>query len=360
MRIDSLIFTLAPQLKNTYTKGHNYVMVCCPFHQERTPSCSVSTEKPVFFCHSCQEGGHTSRFLRQLGMGAEAAREAVKGAGLDKPRNRIVDGLIAKYQGKNPYRGQFILNEDLLDDYRLAPKSLISAGFRKETLRHFEVGFDQDNFRITFPLRNVYGELVGISGRAALDGIEPRYKIYRTELTSRTDFGVPKEYDMEAVKSSLLWHGHLVYPLLYEERAEEVLILTEGFKAAMAIWQAGYQNVAAIVGAYLSDTQSELIANMTRHACLFLDNNPAGWKGTYFAANRLLKKGIKVVVARYPDDREQPDALGPREVQQALRDHMNVSEWRQAHERVVSEAAWKGFFRKALREAGQRREEGAF
>ena len=350
--VESLLWTAAPHLQQGYVRGTNYVLIRCPFHgggTEKTPSCSVSTTKPVFFCHSCLTSGHLTRLLRNLGFSKNAARQAVEDAGLNQPHQKAADALAVKYQG-NPYRGDFILDDDLLDDYRQAPKMLLKAGFTKSTLRHFEVGFDDQNLRITFPLRNIYGELVGVSGRAVVDEMDPRYKIYRRELIEgRPEFHVPANYNMDSVKQALLWHGHVVHPFLYE-MDDEALIITEGFKACMWVWQSGYQTPVALVGAYLSDLQAELIGNATRYVFLFLDNNKAGLKGTFFAAEKLLRKGIKFKIARYPDDREQPDQLDPKEVQEALRNANSFAEWKAEHDRLVSEVAWTRLVRASLRD----------
>jgi DNA primase len=349
--IVTLLFTLAPQLQAVHVRGHNYILIQCPFHgsgQERTPSCSVSTIKPVFFCHACRESGHTTWLLRNFGLSKKAAKQAIDDTGLHSPRQAAADSAAVKLRG-NPFRGEFLLDNDLLDDYRQAPVSLLDAGFKMSTLRHFEVGYDPEHLRITFPLRNIYGELVGVSGRAIIDGVEPRYKIYRHELVARAGFEVPPNYTMDSVKEALLWHAHVVRPFLFSAGSEEALIITEGFKACMWIWQAGYQTPVALVGAYLSELHSELIAQATKHALLFLDNNEAGWRGTFFAAERLLAKGVKLKIANYPDNRQQPDELDTSEVETALKTAMTFAEWKDSNDGIVHEVAWKRYTRKSLR-----------
>lgn len=350
MSISSLIFTLAPQLQQRAINGSNYILIQCPFHaggQEKTPSCSVSTTKPVFFCHACPESGHITWLLRNLGLSREAARRAVSDAGLDQPRQSAADTVVQQFRG-NPFRGEFVLDDDMLDVYRQAPRPLLDAGFKMSTLRHHEVGFDVENLRMTFPLRNIYGELVGVSGRAVVEGQEPRYKIYRKELIDRKEFHVPANYSMDSVKGAILWHGHIARPFVYD-MDDEALIITEGFKASMWVYQAGYQTSVALVGAYLSDLHAELIAQATKYVFLFLDNNEAGLKGTFFAAERLLKKGVKFKIACYPDDREQPDQLDPKEVQEALRTAITFAEWKDRHDGLIHEVAWKRLLRRTLR-----------
>lgn len=334
--IATALFNLEPRLQERAKFGNDYVLIQCPFHgdgKENTPSCSVSLEKPVFHCHACQTSGHISRLFQSLGMDRASIDVVLRLTGMDvrkqetavygrgKLAARIVNG------GYNPFRGKYILDEDLLDAYRHAPKSLLRAGYKKRTLHHFEVGYDFQNLRITYPLRNMYGDLVGISGRAVYDGDEPRYKIYDQELRFREGFSVPEDYSMESVKDALLWHGHIVRPFLYKDDTE-ALVVTEGFKACMWTWQSGYENTVALIGAYLSDLHAELITTVVKYVVLFLDNNEAGIRGTHFAGWKLSQRGVHVLIANYPDEREQPDDLTPDEVKLAIKTSKPFHTWR--------------------------------
>jgi DNA primase len=354
--IASALFSIAPRLQAEAKRAQGYVLIQCPFHgggQERTPSCSVSYDKPVFFCHGCKESGHVSRLLKALGLSKDAVTIVLASTGLDKPthtysgRGKVAARLLS---GTNPYRGRFILDEDLLDDYRVAPRQLLRAGYKKETLRHFEVGYDAANMRITYPLRNIYGELVGVSGRELIDGMtDARYKIYDRELKSREGFNVPPEYTMEGVKDCVLWHGHIVYPFMYHTE-DEALIITEGFKACMWTWQSGYQNVVALVGSYLTEMHANLIGTVVQYVVLFLDNNEAGWKGTLRAGRLLTDVGCHVRVAQYPDERGQPDDLQPDELKLAIRNSEPYFNWRQReHVRYHEAPYWHSLGGKALR-----------
>lgn len=332
--VRDMLQAVAPDLVARARPSASYLLVPCPFHgggQERTPSCSISTEKPVFYCHACGESGHLSRLLQNFGLDRGTATRMIESAGLGSsqasPRGRAA--LVETYKtGKDPYRGRFILDEDLLDAYRMAPKPLIEAGFNKDVLRHFEVGVDLNNARITFPIRNLYGELVGISGRTLLDA-EPRYKIYKDELVRRGKqerWHIPPEYSIEEVKKATFWHAHIVYPFLID--AEETLVITEGFKACMWVYQQGFRSVVALIGARMSDHHANLVARTCKHVVLFLDNNEAGHIGTFEAAERLERLGVRPWVARYPDDRQQPDDLTTSETEQAIVEALSFIKWR--------------------------------
>lgn len=316
-------------------KGGSYYMISCPFHgsgEERTPSCSVATNKPVYYCHACGASGHTTALLRRLGMSAAAATRIVERPGTfgseSKPRERV--SKRKKRRSRDPYMGH-IIPEDALDDLRRVPVSLVEDGFTTRTLMHFEVGFDNRHFRVTYPIRNLYGNLAGVSGRAALEGQTPRYKIYDKELdllSADKDWVVPHGYTMDGVKKYLLWHAHVVTPFIIQE--DEPLILTEGFKACMWTYQAGFKASTALIGSNLSHPQVSMIARVTNKVILFLDNNEAGILGTYEAARRLAKMGIRVQVARYPDDRGQPDDLTADETRAAITDPCSFIEWRRS------------------------------
>jgi DNA primase len=329
--VDSLL-DLAPQLAAGMQKGSDHVMVRCPYHgggQERTPSMSISTTKPVFFCFGCKASGHLSRLLTHFGMSREGVAQIL-------PRDlqfEAPESIAAKLvRGVDPFRGKFVLDEALLDYYRLAPTKLLNAGFAERTLRHFEVGFDNKNMRITFPLRTTNGELVGISGRAVYDEDEPRYRIYDRELRERQGFHIPDDYSMAEVKSAILWHAHVVRPFFFVHGSgKEEILVTEGFKACMWLFQAGFEDVVALVGSYLTPLHAELLARATRKVTLALDNNEAGWKGTARAGRLLTSKGVEVSVIKYPDHREQPDNLRPDEVADSIVQKQTLRAWIAEH-----------------------------
>lgn len=322
------LLRLAPQLAEGAKYGQGHVMVRCPFHsggKERTPSMSLCTWKPVFVCFACEVSGHLSRLLRHFGMG-KAAIDILLPRDAKRHKQETVAAKIMA--GKDPFKGSYVLDDGLLDRYRMKPTSLFNAGFKEETLHHFEVGYDRAHLRITYPLRTVFGDLVGISGRSIVEGVEPRYKIYDYELKSRTDYPVPDSYSMEEIKSAVLWHAHIVRPLFFlHDRGKVAMTITEGFKATMWTWQAGHRDTVALVGSYLTPIHAELIARATRRVVLFLDNNEAGKKGTERAGRALIQKGVEVCVARYPDQREQPDNLSPEEVSSAILDPHSFRGW---------------------------------
>lgn len=337
MSVIDALFELAPNLRDSAKVSTARAMICCPFHDERGPSCSVSLEAPVFCCFGCGESGHISKLFKHLGLDRSSIDIILKSSGFDPNSPQAHEARLIKAKGKigakveltgmDPFKPEYVLEEAILDTYRLAPTMLLRAGFTKATLRHFEVGFDTTNSRITFPLRSRYGELVGVSGRTIYDGLDgPRYKIYDRELTDRTDFNVPATYTMDSVKQTILWHAHIVLPLLMQDSS--VVVIVEGFKQTMAVYQAEVPFVVGLVGSALTDYHTELLSRYAQHVILFLDNNTAGWIATHQAATKLAWRGIQADVASYPDDRKQPDDLTPDEIVAALDDCKPYNDWK--------------------------------
>lgn len=308
-------------------------MVACPFHgggKERTPSCAIRRDAPVYFCHGCQSGGHIAYILRAFGISKTSATAAIDGL-------RLQAGAVYRKKssreifGNNPYRSRWVLDDfDTLGPYFGIPSELVRQGFTEKTLEFFEVGWDYRNLRITFPIRNIYGELIGVSGRATVPEQEQKYKIYRHELWSRPELGLPPDYDMGAAKKATMWNFHILHTSLLTDPSPQPLVVVEGFKACMWTWQCGYQRVSALIGSYLSELHAELLARLAQPVILFLDNNAAGHSGTEKAAALLHAYGVPFTVGNYPDEREQPDDLEPEEVTDALATSLSYIEWRTA------------------------------
>lgn len=323
--IEEVLRTFAPQALNDAIISSGFIMARCPFHgggAEKTPSCSISRVKPVFFCHGCGACGHVSKLLQKVGAPSDLAKSVVESIDYDYSEFGEGKDRHSIFTGDNPYRGKFILDDDILDGWRLCPQSLTRAGYTERTLRHFEVGVDSPMARIVYPIRNLYSELIGVSGRTMVSGMEPRYKIYSARDLAR--FGVSPEYNTRAIKGATLWHAHLVFPIAFQKT--EPIIVTEGFKAAMWVWQHGFHNVVALIGSHLTKLQADLLARTASEITLFLDNNEAGIQGTWAAGKLLLDKNV-VKVATYPDLRQQPDNLQELEVARAINNAQYYVQW---------------------------------
>jgi len=279
---------------------------------EKTPSFSMSLSLGVYFCHSCGVKGNLFTFLRDMGT----SRDVIEG------QYRLVLDEVSKNRPPPPdplQPGLFNhtpIDESLLGLFEFFPTNLLDAGFTRDTLFHFEIGYDFTHQRTTYPLRDLEGRLIGISGRAH-DGVEPRYKVYTKEYTQ---WGLPAVNEPD--KRILLWNIDKIYPELYFAHKPDYIMLVEGFKACMWAHQAGIRNVVALLGTYLSWEQQWILERLGAPVYLFLDNNFPGRNGTVKAADKLSRR-LMVRILEYPDrvlldPRAQPDSCSPDEVRKQM------------------------------------------
>lgn len=330
MDIRSEVHKLANQyLKKVKRSGPDDIMAICPFHlkpdgtEERTPSFAMSLSKGLYFCHSCHNKGNLFTFLRDIGIPRESIERQYRFL-IDQASSNLPpppDPLRVDVWDLPP------IEERLLGLFDYCPVSLLEDGFTQETLYRFEVGYDHLHKRITFPLRDLKGTLVGISGRATTKYQDIRYKVYTEEYKA---WNLPAR--PEPNKRSLLWNGHRVYPEVYlKNPGETSVVVVEGFKAAMWVYQAGFPNVVALLGSYLSWEHQWILERIGSTVVMFLDNNRAGRVGTVNAAERL-SRSLNVHVVEYParledDENLQPDSCDPEEVMEALRTAPTYLNW---------------------------------
>lgn len=305
------IYGIAEQYLGKIRKsGPENIMAVCPFHEESTPSFAMSLVNGVFFCHSCHARGTLRTFLRDMGMGSDAIKlryEALIDAAKQnspKPPDPMRPGVFEMVPIDETFLG-------LLD---MCPTKLLEDGFEESTLRHFEVGYDKWHNRITFPLRDILGNLVGISGRSMSSEAWPRYKVYDKEYLI---WDLPERIGWN--KSGLLYNAHSVYPATVQMNPNAACVaVVEGFKACMWVHQAGITNVVATLGSYLSWQQQWILERMGVPVYLFLDNDSAGIDGVS-KANAALTLSLDTLIVEYPerlveDEKAQPDSLAREEV----------------------------------------------
>jgi DNA primase len=325
---DSIRTVIDNYLDKVKPSGPSDVMAVCPFHvksdgsPEKTPSFAMNLTNGLWFCHACQSKGNLYTFLRDVGV----TRAEISF------RYQVLIDMASEVMPErhNPLRPQVFTEQEPLPpgflgvlDY--APVDLLNAGFAESTLQHFDVGFDHYHYRTTYPLRDLAGDLVGISGRSVI-GQEPRYKVYGEEYVS---WGLPKREPCD--KRQLLWNAHNVYPELFFDTDPSYVVLVEGFKACMWLWQAGIKNVVATLGTYLSEEQQWILERMGAPVYLFLDNNWPGRAGAYHTGQKL-RFALPLRVIEYPqrlrhEEWAQPDNLTQPEIVQQFSHAADYFEW---------------------------------
>jgi DNA primase len=301
--------------------GPNDLAARCPFHrkadgtEERSASFAMNLDTGLYFCHSCGAKGNLYTFFRDLGLPRTE---------IQLNYSQLIDAAKGNLPGvQDPIKAQLFDNNPL--DHRVLgmldyePVDLVRAGFTPETLRYFDIGYDRWHYRVTYPIRDLAGQLVAISGRTVIDAV-PRYKIYNDEYRA---WGLPPRTDWQ--RGNVLYNAHRLYAGLYHSREKADIIVVEGFKACMWVHQMGFSNVVALVGHYLTKPQQWILEDLAGGGggtiYMFLDNNWQGWHGCE-TAGLSLARSTRVRVMMYPDrlrDSEdaQPDSCTPEEIRYA-------------------------------------------
>jgi len=301
----------------------------CPLHGEvpgqSKPSFSFNAATGQWYCFAGCGGGGLPALLKRLGSSPTAIDTVMETV---RPFLVKTEQRIPVTQSERLFETPYPLPEKLLGLYEQCPVSLVAAGFSEELLYLHDVGFDENEQRITFPIRDVRGTLAGISGRDVTGHAFERYKVYQKELWK---LGFPN-YTLE--KGSYLWRWDQVYAEIYGSGERPPVILTEGFKACLWMVQCGYPHVLALMGAHLSDVQAAFLERLGCPVVLCLDNNPAGHKGTDRTGYRLM--GLGITVFRYPaEDVQQVDQMSPEEVHGGINRAVSLLEWRKSHARRI-------------------------
>jgi DNA primase len=296
----------------------NNLSAKCPFHkggQESRPSFYVYVGKPtgtrhtgMAFCHTCNEGWSFTGLLKKLKVSSrvvDTIQQVLRDDNARKPKT----AKAANFDFR-------VLPEAILGMFEYLPKEMLTAGFKENVLRNYDVGFDRERKRITFALRNHHGELVGMSGRTTR-GEMPRYKIYRSEF-----YSVDANYQFN--KSHILYGLDKIYAKRLYTKVDMPLVICEGFKACLWTIQAGYTDTVALLGSHMSVEQKLLVNRIANDVVIFMDDDEAGRKASWSIARNL--SGVNVKIAEYPRRGVSPDDLSVKEVRLAVESAMSPLE----------------------------------
>ena len=310
-----------------FTEDTKNIPIHCPFHkqgQEKRPSMYLyvgesvgdTTVTGASFCHTCNEGWSFPSLLKKLGL----SRDYIDAA------KQLTEEVVPRKRGYSAINFELIeLPEAILGAFDYAPIDLLNQGFSKPTLKKYDIGFDRVRKRITFPIRDHRGNLVGISGRHVKKSAVPRYKIYRDELRD-----IVSNYELN--KKRVLWGLDKFYITAMKAGLKTPVVICEGFKAAMWVSQSGYPNTVALMGVHCSKEQRTLISRVTNEVVVFLDNDRAGREATSRLVD-FLGVECETRVARYPKEglNLSPDDLSKTLVQSAIKNSQKRIEWRKCN-----------------------------
>ncbi len=311
-------------------KGKNFVGVC-PFHDDHSPSMSVSPEKQIYKCFACGASGNVFTFVAEYENVSfiEAVRIVASKCGKElsittynnnvsqalKEENEIMDltqkfflnNLRTKF-GKDAleYLKNRGLNEDIIKEFGIglsldSNDSLYQLLLKKnyDIKKLLDLGlvnsvngktYDMFTRRITFPLWDKDGNIVGFSAR-----------VYRNEKDV-------SKY-MNSRESKLFKKGETLYNYHKAKdiaKREKKIIVVEGFMDAIRISSIGIKNVVALQGTAMTTEQVQLLKKLRVKVILCLDNDNAGLIATINNGDELIKNEIETEVIRLSGEKD-PD-----------------------------------------------------
>lgn len=304
--------------------------VClCPFHSEKSPSCTLYLENNSFYCFGCGAGGDVITFVMKIeNLGyVEAIKFLAERAGMAMPedaknnessrqKSRILeinrtaarfffDTLTRSPDGEKGrrYFAERQLSAATITKYGLgyAPNGwynlsnhLRSKGFSdEEMISAFLCGrgknggvFDIFRDRVMFPIIDLRGNVIAFGGRT-IDGDGPKY--------------------INSSDTPVFQKGRNLFSLNFAKKSEEKrLILAEGYMDVIAINQAGFENVVATLGTALTQEQARIMSQYAEEIIIAYDSDGAGQNATHKAINLLSEVGLRTKIIRM-DGAKDPD-----------------------------------------------------
>lgn len=334
-------------------RGANYIGLC-PFHNEKTPSFSVSKAKGICHCFSCGKGGSPVGFImehEQLSY-AEALRYLAKKYHIEIVEKELTDEerlaqseresmfLINEFASKHfeqklyetedgrdiglsyfyerGFSDQIIKKFHLgysLDNSNALFKEAVSKGYNKKYL--FDTGlciddnrgggYDRFKGRVMFPVLNIAGKVIAFSGRT-LKADQAKY--------------------VNSPESILYKKSNELYGLYQAKQSivkKDKCFLVEGNADVVSMHQAGFDNTIASLGTALTVNQVRLIHRFTENVTILYDGDSAGIKAALRAINLLLPEGLNIKLLLLPDG-DDPDSFSRKHSATEFQEYIDNNE----------------------------------
>jgi len=284
--IDAMDMLEKLQIQNVHrASGGAELNYSCPFaghlHGDEDPSAYMNAETTAWHCHGCKESGSNAvpfvaKVLNITFAQARAFLEEAYGVAFDEPDGGSMAAETERRFAPVPELPKLTPPDfKCVDDYAAALYSdagtdafeyARARGFMPDTLTDWCAGYDVLSRRLTIPVFDLDGELIGFKGRALDDHRKPKYLILG-------DRGKTARYGYQPYEASQVVFG------LDRARDQDVIVLCEGELDVLALSQAGVPRPVSIGMSYLSDEHASLIVSEARHVVVFFDDDKAGKQG---------------------------------------------------------------------------------
>jgi len=317
-------------------RGTNYLGLC-PFHNERTPSFTVSPAKEIYKCFGCGKSGNTLSFLMEhekysyvdslRWLANRYGIEIEESFATDEQRQQmqVADSLYIINNFAQQFFSKILFETE--EGRNIGLSYLKERGFREDIIKKFQIGYNpeardsftkaaiaaqyntelllktglvanrndqlMDNYRgrIIFPVHNHSGKVLGFGAR-----------ILKTNDKAPKYINTPENEIY--VKSKILYGSYFARMAI--DKADECL-LVEGYTDVVSLHQAGIENVVASGGTSLTQDQLRLIRKYTNNLTIIYDGDAAGIKAALRGLDLALEEGLNVKLVLIPD-KEDPDS----------------------------------------------------
>jgi len=329
-------------------RGSNLIGLC-PFHNEKSPSFSVSPSKNIFKCFGCGKGGDSLHFvmelenlsfpdaIRYLAQKYKIELDETVTSDVQKEEQKhleslyLINDFAVKFYAKQLWeseRGRNIglsyfkhreFREEIINEFKLgfAPESgneltteAIKMGYSLEYLQKLGLTNSQGNDffrgRVMFPIFNMSGKVIAFAGRILIkDTKAPKYiNSPETEIY---------------VKSKTLFGMNFARKMIQKE---DECILTEGYTDVLSLHQAGISNVVASSGTSLTRDQIRLIKRLTENILILFDGDNAGVNAAIRGLGLTLEEDLNVRLVTLPEG-DDPDSFIQKVGSHEFKEYLN-------------------------------------
>lgn len=345
VRTKNDIVDVVSQYVKLTRKGSSYFGLC-PFHNEKTPSFSVTPAKQMYYCFGCGAGGNVFNFVMEYEnyTFGEALSYLAQRAGVELPKIEYSREAKEKAERKallleiNKKAAQYFYYQLRREGGKSAYQYLTGRGLSEETIKKFGLGYSDkysddlykymkakgysdellresglfnaderrgmyDKFwnRVIFPIMDVNNRVIGFGGRVMGDG-KPKY--------------------LNSPETKIFDKSRNLYGLnVARTTRKNYLILCEGYMDVISMHQAGFTNAVASLGTALTSGHASLLKRYTQEVLLLYDSDEAGIRASLRAIPILREAGVnaKVVSLKpYKDPDEFIKNMGPEALEERL------------------------------------------
>ena len=321
---------------NLRRRGVN-MLGLCPFHNEKTPSFTVSPAKGIYKCFGCGKAGNSVNFImehehfsypealkylaRKYNIEVEEEEQTPEQLQELNEKESLYNlnlfaqqyftkSLLETAEGKSvglSYFKERGIREDLIHKFQLGfspdkwdafSENATQNGYKKEFLIKTGLSLEKDNrlydrfhSRVIFPIHSPSGRVVGFGGRIlGSDKNRPKY--------------------VNSPESDIYNKSKTLYGIYFAKNAiisKDNCLLVEGYTDVISMHQAGIDNVVASSGTSLTHDQVHMIQRYTSNISILYDGDPAGIKASFRGIDILVEQGMNVKIVLFPNG-EDPDS----------------------------------------------------